>query len=383
MGEDTHPMPLESKKKFRLVIFVAGIVLLVVIALAVQHLTGNGFANKSNNQAYSDNKREPYSNSANCKSGPVAKFDTEFTDLSKISAINPIGGIGGGSPGRSYIGVASEAKETPLYSPTDMILETIVYARRGGLTTPGEYGLYFRLSCDVTLLFDHIDKVSDKIRALSPKEPENTSRTDKGTSPHVLIKKGELLGYSNGTPLARTFDFLITDRSKPAIHINPKRWEWEQAIFAQCPYDYFSDELKKKYYAKIGEIAELSGKEMFIPAENCGLLSHDIAGTASGGWFRGDSTDIRGDYLAIARQGKNVFLAQRKDGLFNSDSHTRDYSPSVFPEHITVGQEACYFDQNANKWAYIKLVSDTKLLVAKGSGSCPSSVPTTTETWER
>jgi len=333
-------------------------------------------------------------NEGNCRSGSIAKFDTEFTDFEKINAINPIGGIGGGSPGRSYIGVVKEV-EVPVYSPTDMILENIIFAKRpfDPLTSitktdsKGEYGLYFRLNCDMTLLFDHIDRVSDRIMTVAPKEPSESSRTDNNPPVNIEIKKGELLGYTNGTPQARTFDFLVIDRSKPATHINPKRWEWEQAVYAQCPYDYFTDELKEKYYAKIGEVIEKSTGREFTPSGTCGQLSYDVPGTASGGWFKGESTDTKGDYLAIARQAispKRVNVAVKKDGLFDSDSVIRVDSAEVFPDEIKVGDEECYQDSNQNKWAYIKLVSEKELSMVRGSGSCPSTFPeSAAEMWER
>lgn len=162
-----------------------------------------------------------------------------------------------------------------IYAPTDAVLENIVYARRGGPSTLGEYGLYIRLSCDMIILFDHIDKVSD--------------------------------------------------------------------------------ELKEKYYAKIGETIEKSTGWEFIPAEDCGQLSRDKSGTISGGWFKGESTDTKGDY-----------------------------SPKIFPGDVKVGEEVCYFDQNQNRWVFVKLVSDNQLSLARGTGSCPTSFSESQfEVWER
>lgn len=372
-------------------VILIGLMVIVFAAMVVerfvfndQHLNGPKVnSSKEGLEKLTENISSRESKEGNCQSNPNPQFTADFTDLSTIAALAPIGGVTGGSPGRSYMGV-KEGMEAPIYSPTDAVLENIIYARRGGPDTPGEYGLLFRVSCEVTILFDHIDKVSDKIKEFSPKEPANTSRTAGGNSLNVLIKQGELLGYSDGTPQARTFDFLVINKAKPTTHINPKRWQWEQAVFAQCPYDYFSKELKDKYYAKIGAVTEMSGVKSFTPAQSCGDLSHDKPGTASGGWFKRDSTDIKGEYLAISRDSKRVDVAERKDGLFGPDSQLRDYSPKVYPEDISVGEEICYNDQQENKWVYIKLVSDTELAVAKGNGSCPASFPQeASETWER
>lgn len=384
----------ESKGFARLIIIVViAVVLLFGFKIVSEHfLAINSKKDGSPAKNITDIFKGGVKEEGNCQSGPVPKFKAEFTDLEKINAINPIGGVGGGSPGRSYIGV-KKGVETTLYSPTDMVLENIIYAKRPkdpmhslSDTGKGEYGLYFRLNCDSTLLFDHIDKVSDKILKVSPKEPSESSRVE-NPPVNLEIKKGELLGYTDGTPQARTFDFLIIDRSKPTTHINPKRWEWEQAVYAQCPYDYFTDELKEKYYKKIGESAEISGTPTFTPAENCGTLSHDKLGTISGGWFKGESTDTKGEFLNIAtatKPIKRVDIAVKKDGLFGADSVMHDYSPKVFPEDVKVAQEVCYYDSNQNWWLYVKLVSEKELSFARGTGSCPASFPQSqSEIWEK
>lgn len=379
------PLSTSNQKGFAPLVIIISIVVIIFLGLVVQHLSGFGLSEKSSKNSGGNSLSDSY-RPKNCKTGEISKFEAEFTDLSKINAINPIGRVGGGSPGRSYIGI-KKGMEAPIYSPTDTTLENIVYARRGGPSTPGEYGLYFRLSCDVTFLFDHIDRVSDKIKEVAPKEPADTSKTDGGSPLNLSIKKGELLGYTDGTPMARTFDFLIIDRSKPTTYINPKRWEWEQAVYSQCPYDFFTNSLKEKYYKKIGEAVEKSGGMEFIPAGECGELSHDKLGTASGGWFKGESTDSKGDYLAIARPAKSinrVDIALRKDGMFDSESVIKDYSPKVFPEDVSVGQEVCFHDSNTNKWAYIKLESESKLIFARGTGNCPDRFPQSqSEVWER
>lgn len=368
-----------------ILIIVIAVVLLFGFKIAFEHSLVVNPKETSNNSVIEIPTLKPQDN--NCKDGEIPKFEAEFTDLEKINGINPIGGIVGGSPGRSYIGV-KKGMMAPIYAPTDAVLENVIYARRGGPSTLGEYGLYIRLNCNITILFDHIDKVSERILAVAPKEPAENSRTDFDPV-NLPIKKGELLGYTDGTPQARTFDFLLIDRSKPVTHINPKRWEWEQAVYAQCPYDYFIPELKERYYQKIGEVGEIGGIPSFTPAGNCGKLSHDKLGTISGGWFKGNSTDTKGDYLAIARDGSKVSIAQRKDGDFpegmgEGESKLRDYSSKVSPEDIGIGEEVCYSDQNHNKWIYVKLVSEKELSLVRGEGSCPVSFPQSqAEVWER
>lgn len=320
-----------------------------------------------------------------CVSNTNPQFTHPFTDLSTIDALNPIGGIGGGSPGRSYIGV-KEGMEAPLYAPINATLRKIIYADRG--SGYGEYGLIFAASCEVEFMFDHIDRLSDTLAKYAPKTAAATSQIQDNMELTVRINAGELLGYSNGTPLARTFDFLLTNYAKKASYINPKRWEWEQALYSQCPYDYFVSDLKSQYYGKLGKPGHLG----FVKADACGNPSHDVAGTASGGWFKGDSTDKRGEYLAIARDYNDAQIAYRKDGqAFESSQAVQtgkpylnivDFTPGTYPEEITPGQSICY--SNNNEWAFITLLSNTELSFAKGSGACPAEFPESqTETWVR
>lgn len=268
--------------------------------------------------------------------------------------------------------------EAPVYAPMDTVLETIIYAPRGP-GAPPEYGFYFKASCEVSFLLDHIDKISDELKSLSPDSPAESTRTELGTKPNKLIKAGTLLGYTNGTPQARTFDFLLINTVKPVFHINSKRWEWGQAKNASCPYDYFTDALKSEYYKKIGVV----NNEGFQSEGNCGSTSQDIAGTASGGWFKNESTDIKGEFLGLGQIYYFIEVVIRKDGniIFN----LRDYQFSKKkPSEIKPGGEACYYDNNSNIWAWLRLENNSKLLFARGQGSYPTVFPVLqAEIWER
>lgn len=311
-----------------------------------------------------------------CVSNTNPRFTHAFTDLSFIDGINPIGGIGGGSPGRSYIGVKA-GTEAPVYAPMDAVLRVIIYANRGA--GYGEYGLIFRATCEIEFMFDHLDRISDALAPYTPKVAAASSQFQGDTELNIPIKAGELLGYTNGTDLAHTFDFLVTNYAQKNRFLNLARWEWEQALYSQCPYDYFADDLKRQYYAKLGK-PDYTG---FKSAKECGNPAHDVAGTASGGWFKGDSTDKRGEYLAIARQYDEAQVAYRKDGQAFPDPRSVQtgepflniaaISPDIYPADIKPGMSVCY---GANsRWAYIKLVSKTELLMASGTGTCPAAFP--------
>ncbi|MFA6973870.1 MAG: hypothetical protein WC238_04015 [Parcubacteria group bacterium] len=313
---------------------------------------------------------------AGCVSNPSPAFTHAFTDLAKIEALGILGGVVGGSPGRSYATI-KKGEKVPVYNPTDAVLETIVWADRG--SGQSEYGFYFRASCEVTYLLDHVEEIADGIKNLRPKEPAKSTATQFGSQPNVSIKAGELLGYTDGTPQARTFDFLLYNKAKPAFHVNPARWDWEQTVYADCPYDYYGEDLKKQHYALLGSPA---GEGKILKAKNCGSPSQDVAGTLSGGWFQGDSTTEKGKWVVFGQQFSQVEMAIRENGA-NKTFALKEFSPKITPDKITPGQGAC-FQGYENNWAYAKLISDTKLSLATGAGQCPAAFPEAqAEIWER
>jgi len=321
-----------------------------------------------------------------CVSQIAPVFTHHFAEIDMIAAFAPIGGIGGGSPGRSYVGV-KPGMETAVFAPMDAILQKIVYVDRGA--GHGEYGLYFKASCEVEFLLDHIDRVSDNIKKYAPTKLANSTQIGEGAEPDLPIKGGELLGYTDGTELARTFDFLVMNYGKKNSFLKPARWEWEQALYGSCPYDYYTPALRPVYYERLGKPSDRG----LIKATDCGNPSHDVAGTASGGWFKGASTDKRGEYLAIARDHySGVQIAYRKDGQAFANArdvqtgnpyfNLTDTAPSKYPADMKPGDSACYSD--GKQWGFIKLLSATELSFAKGIGACPPEFPASgTETWIR
>ena len=300
----------------------------------------------------------------NCKSNPKPIFTAEFADFDKLKQTAPIGAVMAGSPGRAYVMVKGDAMpnggmmqnraKTPLYAPTDATIQSLVYARRDPTNpnAPGEYRLEFRISCEVTFNFDHMDEVVDKIKAVSPATPSDRSNDLKYVN--IPVKAGELVGYTDGTPMAGSFDLFLLNSTKTVPHINPARWKWDQVVTADCPYDYYTPELKQKYYSIL---RSLDGQALKTP--NCGSPSHDKASSAAGGWFLGDSTDNKGKWLEIATQATTAMnrveinLRENGSGIFS----VRDYKPKMLPEEMKIGDSVCYTD--SNNWMFIKLNPDT------------------------
>jgi hypothetical protein len=315
-------------------------------------------------------------NQEQCGFASQPLFNYEFTDFSKIEDFQPIGSISGASRGRSYITV-KKGETVPVYAPTDATLISVIYAFRGPEADHGEYGFKFNAKCGVTFLLDHLDSASEEMKKYAPAEPSRSTATDDSLS--IPIKAGTLLGYTNGTPQARTFDFLAIDRNIKTFYINPKRWEWEQSLYSVCPYDLYEKNLKEKYYQKIG----ISSDTGFKKAENCGQPSYDIPGTISGGWFSSDmATDLKGDFMLIGERMGAVDLTIKSDSE-SLKLRITDYNPKIMPREIGIGESICYQGFN-NDWVFLHLIDGQTIEVSNGSGACPASFPETkAEKWQR
>ncbi len=318
-----------------------------------------------------------------CISNTKPLFTKPFTDLTNINHITPIGNVNAGSLSRSYIAVKAYPNGTgifvPLYSPTNATLFRIAYAYRGDPSkgARAEYRLDFRVSCEVTFAFDHIAEISDKLKQFAPTEPAYTTRSDREIS--VPISEGEYLGSTNGGLAGKAWDFLLFNYAKEVLHINPSRWASDHNKYADCPYDYFTEDLKKQYYSMFtsagGEKGEL----------NCRSASRDIAGALSGGWFKEkDDTDSKGTRLVVASDYSTVDLVIDQEATDLARLLAlRHQNPPVKPEDVKVGQSVCYFDSEKQQHAFLKLLTEVVMASHIGSGPCPSSLPENHETWER
>ncbi len=314
---------------------------------------------------------------ANCISNPEPILTHSFTDISKIRSISPPGGIAVGSQSRSYVFAKMYANGSyptlPIYAPADGLIEAITYAMRGSAPNGRpEYRLDMRISCEATIHFDHIPYVIDEIKDAGPSTPASNTRT--GSYVSIPIKAGELLGYTDGA-FVPGFDFYLLNTAKPLEHINPTRWTSDHNKYADCPYDYFTSDLKAQYYSYF---ASAGGTIQKNPV--CRSASRDVAGTLAGGWFVEDSTDLQGTRLLIGSD-----FGDWVDLVIDRDSQPRFYVRDVArkdPFNVHVGESICYSD-NAN-FAYIKFIASDEIAVVSGKGTCPSSLPQTGyETYHR
>ncbi len=328
-----------------------------------------------------DNAQKAETNAlgANCVSNPNPVFTHAFTDDTKISEISQIGSnafYNPGSQARSYVSV-KEGENTPVYAPTDAKITRIHYSDKNySFISPGfirpEYRINFEVSCEVEMAYDHILNITNKLKEYAP-QVSASGRND-GIAVSIPVQAGELIGYTSGSFPGRAFDFVFVNKARLAQHINPARWTTDNSKYADCPYDYFTDDLKNKYYTII--------QRPIGSSLTCGPLVRDIAGTISGYWFQGNADESRGNRFGIyeSKHFVEFVLAREGEPFF----FVRDTSPSrISPKTVTSGNSACYYDDEKNTYAYLKMLSTEELGLATGNGRCPSSFPTQYETWAR
>ncbi|MBI4009780.1 MAG: hypothetical protein HY361_01100 [Candidatus Aenigmarchaeota archaeon] len=316
--------------------------------------------------------------SSKCVSNASPIFTEPFTDITKIRSIAPPGGIAVGSQSRSYVSAKAfengSYPDVPIYAPIDSTLEGITYAMRGSSPKGRpEYRLDFRVSCEVTYSFDHIPYVIDKIKNAGPTTPANHTRT--GAFVSIPVSAGEFIGYTDSA-FVSGFDFYLFNYAKLVTHINPVRWTSDHNTHADCPYDYFPNELKTLYYSYF---ASAGGTKQDNPT--CRSASRDVAGALSGGWFLGSSTDMQGSRLLVGSDfGDFVDLVIDRES--QPRFSVRDYKGKN-PEDVKAGDTVCYFDTDRNTYAYMKLLSDNELAASAGQGQCPGELPIGYEIWNR
>ena len=353
-------------RRFWLILIILALVIIGAVLIFIQKSRKNSAEENWQNIPRDDSQNKTDQKEPDCSKNSVV-FTAEFTDFSKINAFQPIGSITGASRGRSYIEI-KKGESAPVYAPTDATLISVIYAYRGPDADHGEYGFKFDTKCGVTFLLDHLDSASDEMKKHAPAEPSRSTASNDSLS--IPIKAGTLLGYTDGTPQARTFDFLVLDQNEITFHIKPSRWEWDQSNYSVCPYDLYRDELKAKYYQKIGQKTDAG----FIKAQSCGNISYDIANTISGGWFLDEkATDLKGEFLLIGSSYNQVDLVVKNDSE-KTNLRITDYSPKILPKDVSIGKSVCYKGFN-NDWAYIRLIDNGTLEINNGSGACPSSFP--------
>lgn len=185
-----------------------------------------------------------------CQSNPSPTFTHDITDLTKISYIVPPGNIEDYGDYRilkthSYM---KGPEKVPVYAPIDSNLYQGVYYEEGGIN---QYSLFFEVSCEVYFLFDHIVDPAEEIKEEFPNTPSQTTNIQ-SLSKTTPFKAGDLVGYSIGEDFEQ-WDFGVYNRNVKQNfddlglpNISNRDYQ------AVCPFDYFPEEKREKYYSMFG-----------------------------------------------------------------------------------------------------------------------------------
>jgi hypothetical protein len=131
----------------------------------------------------------------NCASDESPEFTADITDLTYVADIVPPPSLSG-TVLKTHSFLNTELNLVPVYAPTDIELTAGAYYLESN--EGGEYVLRFQLSCEVTMMLDHITDPRDEIREVFPDEPKDNTQDDTPTA-KIYLEVGYLIGYTTGT----------------------------------------------------------------------------------------------------------------------------------------------------------------------------------------
>ena len=315
-------------------------------------------------------------------------YTEPYVDPSKIREIAPLGSIN--PPGHTiptnhvytHLNLPRESTQTlPLYLPSDAWI-THISIGKGFTQDPEDDTIYFAVCKDVIGYFNHIKKLSPEIQKIVDgyKCPSGTS-LENGCFIQVFspLKKGTYVGEVGR--LQGNFDFGTIDLRVEHKFINKERYA-PRTLHIQCPFDYYTPELKTKYYS----LLQNKG--------NCGKINYDIPGTLQGNWFYGDSREYYGgDWVKHAFFGyDNVNLEKAVisfGGVIVPEEGLRwKFIPAnsglinrKFADVKNDGNIYCYDANNQDQFnkepkgrILVKMESDKEIKVEHQTGSCGGSL---------
>ena len=186
----------------------------------------------------------------------MVEVPRETADSAFMSAITNIDSISVISPGKlvgdsrfTYLWIKNQQR-VPVYAPADGTLIKISYKNRvdlpPGMSTP-DYDLTFLVDCHTMYRFNHITDPNPEIAALKPiAVPLQIGKgypapSDKDTNPksNIMVKVGQQIGTTTGTPAAHNWDFgLFIDQ------------------VSTCPYEKFNEPIRSAWLALLGDITK-------------------------------------------------------------------------------------------------------------------------------
>ena len=178
-------------------------------------------------------------------------FTNALTDIKMIDHISP--GSQVGDKRFTYLWIKSNQK-VPVFAPADGTLIKISYKTRvdvgPGMSSP-DYDLTFLVDCHTMYRINHITDPNPEIAALKPNaEPLQLgkglaapSEQDTKPSKNIMVKAGDQIGTTTGTPAAHNWDFgVFIDQT------------------STCPYEKYSEPLRTNWLALFKGVAcEVNG----------------------------------------------------------------------------------------------------------------------------
>lgn len=315
-------------------------------------------------------------------------YTQEYIDPLKIREIGPLGNVD--PPAHTiptnhvftHLDLPRVSTQTlPLYLPADAWI-THISIGKGFTQDPEDDTIYFAVCKDVIGYFNHVKKLSPELQKIVDDYqcPEGTS-LGQGCYMEVLtpVKKGTYIGEVGR--LQGNFDFGTIDLRKEHPFVNKERYA-KRTFHIQCPFDYYTPELKEKYYS----LLQNKG--------NCGKINYDIATTLQGNWFYGNSKEYYGgDWVKHAFFGYDSVKTEKAvisiGGVIVPEEGLRwKFIPlstglinRKFDDVKNGGNIYCYDANNQDEFnkspqgrILVKMEDDLKVKLEHQSGSCSESM---------
>ena len=206
-------------------------------------------------------------------SGKFIRLSYPPVNLDKITYIIPMGGLAGEHVApidhQYYQNFFNTEANIDVYAPADGIVTDIQHmgSFRGDRQREpfDDYRVVIEHTCTISTIFIHIDKLSDKVKAVAPRPGEYVSV-------NVPVKAGEVIGWFDNN-----VDFNVVDKEFTINFINPESYESDpNRAHIQDPFYYYDEPLKTKLISKSLRTAKPEG----------GTIDYDIDGALTGTWFR-------------------------------------------------------------------------------------------------
>jgi len=327
-----------------------------------------------------------------CDEGSGCDDPVEFSvlpvDLASVPFVTPIGGLG--PPGHTlptdHVGFYLTGTGITLRSPSDMTIREV--RRTTYLASPfrqgeSDYSVTGALCRDQELIIGHIQTVVAGIdAAASTSDCETYSTADETvqscrSETNIALTAGATIGTVGG-PSAGAFDWGLHDPRHTNFYVNPDRYAGS-VLDAVCPYDPFIAPLKEQLYDLIGDGLRTASGE----SPQCGSMSVDVAGTASGAWvLQSDPVIQAGDETNFAVLAPHPLFPQSQQAfslgpttLFatsgaGNDTYPLETSGRVnrrFSDVPADGLLYCYvYDTSVAAWSYfVRLAAGPVLTIEK------------------